>query len=644
MQLISQDSKISDQSPASNSRGGGFIGDQVAVRQSSNPTVLVVSTFLGVALSAALLGLLLLATFGRPSVSRSSENTSSFCCPDEARAVLRGVNASVDPCEDFYGYVCSMADGGTRVRLSPTVRVAVMRRRLELAAVGAGTTAAGRMLASIKKHLLEKEEPLQKDIADFVAAILATGLTNERMNSSSMVRFFAQLSFRYGMPGVLSFFVPQVGTTLVIERNDHCFLDDDHSFVEPAVYNVNGALKTSVTVDQLAQLEKRLPARQHINASHTHSQALAISPFSALSKGDWAVIVDDIIKPVYSNLTDTATRAEERLSDVLSFLVDASRQPTAIAYAIVCTAVKSLEKIDNGAIGLREHPQHISCKSLGIGEIEDRIVMDAVHSGGMDDYIRATFAKTRTNVIHRAKGHPMFYGTPGQDLVGALERLKMMLPDEITSDIPVPDLSETFAHNLFATRSYGFDVRKAKVARKVPSSEDLLSPSLVRYGDVIYVPTNMYALLHHKVHNTMALNVPTLAMEMANEMWSFLLERPWSPKTRENIEVRLECFADRYLNGSKYQATTTNALAVVSAIDATMTARSNTIGKVDGTKMSIGRLAYITWVYDRCASFLEATPHLDANVVLRNSPAFVKTFECPAGSYMTQRICCINSC
>ncbi|KAL1421796.1 hypothetical protein MTO96_022843 [Rhipicephalus appendiculatus] len=579
MQLISKESKIADRSPASDSRGGGSTGDQVAVRQSSNPTVLVVSTFLGVAFSAVLLGLLLLATFGRPTVSRSSENASSFCCPDEARAVLRGLNASVDPCEDFYGYVCSIADGGTRVRLSPTIRVAVMRRRLELDAVGAGTTAAGRMLASIKKHLLEKEESLQEDIADFAAAILATGLANERMNASSMVRFFAQLSFRYGLPGVLSFSIPKVGTALVIERNDHCFLDDDNSFVEPAVYNVNGALKASVTVDQLAQLEKRLPARQRVTGLPS-----------------WTTF----ITPAYPNLTDTATREEERLSDVLSFLVDPSRQPTAIAYAIVCTAVKSLEKVDNGAIGLREHPQHVSCKALGIGEIEDRIVMDAVHSGGMDDYIRATFAKTRTNVIHRAKGHPMFYGTPGQELTGALEKLKLMLPEEIiASDIPVPDLSETFAHNLFAARSYAFDVRKSKVARKIPSSEDLLLPSLVRTGDVIYVPTNMYALLHHKVHNTIAQDVPALAMEMANQMWSFLLERPWSPKTRENIELRLECFAERYLNGSKSQATATNALAVVSAIDAAMTARSNTIGIVDGTKMSAGRLAYITWAYDR---------------------------------------------
>ncbi|KAH7938905.1 hypothetical protein HPB52_002193 [Rhipicephalus sanguineus] len=644
MQLIRQESKIADRSPASDARSGSM-GDQVTVRQSSNNTVLVVSTFLGVALSAVVLGLLLLATFGRPSVSRSSENASSFCCPDEARAVLRGLNASVDPCEDFYGYVCSMADDGTTVRLSPTIRVAVMRRRLELAAVGAGTTAAGRMLASIKKHFLEKEESLQEDIADFAAAILATGLANERMNLSRMVRFFAQLSFRYALPGVLSFSVPKVGTALLIERNDHCFLDDDNSFVEPAVYNVNGALKASVTVDQLAQLERHLPVRQRVDASRTRSQALDVSPFSALSQGDWAAIVDDVIRSVYPNLTETTTRGEERLDDVLSFLADASRQPTTIAYAIVCTAVTSLEKIDDGAIGLREHPKHISCKALGIGEIEDRIVMDAVHSGGMDDYIRATFTKTRTNVMHRAKGHPMFYGTPGQELVGELERLKLMLPEDIiASDIPVPDLSETFAHNLFAARSYAFDVRKARVARNIPSADELLLSSLVRNGHVIYVPTNMYALLHHKVHNTVALDATALAMEIANQMWSFLLERPWSPKTRENIELRLECFAERYLNGSKSQATATNALAVVSAIDASMTARSNIIGIVDGTKMSTGRLAYITWVYDRCASFPETTSHLDVNVVLRNSPAFVKTFECPASSYMAQRICCIESC
>ncbi|KAH6929678.1 hypothetical protein HPB50_004736 [Hyalomma asiaticum] len=283
MPLISQERKLANPSPVSDERGGAFPGDQIAVSQGSSTSVLLVSSLIGVAFSALLLGLVLLATFGRSGVSRSSENASSFCCPDEARAVLRVLNASVDPCEDFYGHVCSLADGGAKARLSPTIRVAVIRRRLELAAVGAGSTAAGRILASIKRHFLEKEESSQQDIADFAAAILGTGLVKERMNSSRMVRFFAQLSFRYGLPGVFSFSVSKAGTSLSIERNDHCFLDDDNSFVEPAVYTVSGALRVPVTVDQIVRLEKDMPALTRVDNFSAHSKALGVSPFSALS-------------------------------------------------------------------------------------------------------------------------------------------------------------------------------------------------------------------------------------------------------------------------------------------------------------------------------------------------------------------------
>ncbi|KAH6923536.1 hypothetical protein HPB50_002158 [Hyalomma asiaticum] len=648
MQLVNQESNIVEASPASDAQGGSTVDQQIAVRQTSNTTVRVVSTFLCAVFSALLLGLVLLATFGRSSVSRSSKNASSFCCPDEARAVLRGLNASVDPCEDFYGHVCSLADGGTNVRLSPTIRVAVMRRRLEMDAVGAGSSAAGRLLASIKKHFLEKEESLQEDIADFAAAIVGTGLANELMNSSSMVRFFAELSFRYGLPGVLSFSVPNDGAALSIERNDNCFLEDDNSFVEPALYVVNGALRLSVTAGQLAQFEKRLPVPMRADASKTRSQALRVSPFSALSEHDWAAIVDDVIKPAFQSLKDVAMREEERLSDVLSFLADVSHQPTAVAYAVVCTAVKSLEKIDNSAVGLRDYSKQISCKALGICEIEDRIVMDAVHSRSMDSYIRTSFTRTRANVIRRVKAHPMFDGTAAQQVTGELDKLTLMLPEEIiASDLPLPGLSETFAHNLFAARSYAFDVRKAKVARKIPSAESLFLPSLVRSGYVIYVPTNMYALFYHKAQKPDALHAPVLAMEMAIQMWSFLLEGPWSPRTRENIDLRLECFMQRYANGSdsgKSQVTVATALAVVSAIDAAMTTNWNVVGIVDNTRVSAGRLVYIEWVYDRCAGFPETTSPLDINVVIRNSPAFAKTFECPANSPMAQRICCIESC
>ncbi|KAH6929677.1 hypothetical protein HPB50_004735 [Hyalomma asiaticum] len=143
--------------------------------------------------------------------------------------------------------------------------------------------------------------------------------------------------------------------------------------------------------------------------------------------------------------------------------------------------------------------------------------MDAVHSLSMDDYIRSSFAKTRKNVIHRAKWHRMFDGTSARAITGALEKLKLMLPEQvIVSDVPFPEPSETFAHNLFAARSYVFDVRRAKIARKIPDAESLSLPSLVRNGDVIYVSTNMYALLHHKVHSAVSVDVPMLAMEMAS--------------------------------------------------------------------------------------------------------------------------------
>ncbi|KAH7932889.1 hypothetical protein HPB49_004661 [Dermacentor silvarum] len=609
MHLISQEIQAPAVSPASDAQGG-FTADQIAVKQSSNTNVLAVATFLGAASSTFLLGLMVLAGLGRSTVSRSSENVSTFCCPNEARAVLRGLNVSIDPCEDFYGYVCSTVDAGISVRLPPTIRVAIKRRRLELAAVGAGTTAVGRMLASFKKHFLARDELFQEEITDFAAAIVGTGLANRRMNASRMVRFFAELSLRYGLPGVLSFSVPKVGTTLSIERNADCFLDDDHSFVAPGLHTVNAAINASITVDELAQLEKNLPVSPRVDAPRTLSQALGISPFSALSERDWAAIVDDVIRPAYPNLTVVITRQEEILSGVLNFLADATHQPTAVAYAIVCTAVKSLEKIDNGQASLREHPKRISCTVLGICEIEDKIVMDALHSQRMDNHIRATFAKTRTNVIRRAKGHPMFDGTSKQELAGELAKLKLMLPEEtIAADLAFPNTSKTFAHNLLAARSYVFDVRRAKLARKIPSAEGLSLPSIVRNGDVIYVPINLYALLDREANRTVAVDVPVLGMEMAYQMWSFLLERPWSPRTRANIDIRLECFTQRYLNGSdnrKSQDTATAALAVASAIDAAVTAQWNTIGIVDDTKVSAGRLVYITWARDRHMNIREA--------------------------------------
>ncbi|KAH7933785.1 hypothetical protein HPB49_017249 [Dermacentor silvarum] len=615
----------------------------VETRPSTLPAVAV---FLGAAFSAFLLALVLVALLGSARAGRSSRNVSSFCCSNEAFVVLSVINSSIEPCEDFYAYVCSRVDAGTANYLSSAFRSTTYRGLLQSSAVGSGRTASGRMLASLNNRFQNGGTHFGEDVADFVTAILSSGLADQQMNSSRMVRFFADLSLKYGLPAVISFSVGKAGTALTIERNDDCFSDDSYkSSATPGLHAVNEALNVSVTIDQLAHIEGNLMKPRRTSAPETVSQESHISPFASLSESHWAAIMNDVILPAYPNVTTVVFQKGDNLNDILSVLINIHSQPAAVAYAIVCTALTTRDRIDNSEPG---QLMEISCHVLDICEIEERLVIDAIQNVHMENHIRSAFAETRTNVIERAKGHPMFHGTSQQELTDELNKVSLMLPKEIVvSDVPFPAVSKTFAANLLKARSYVYEVRKAKAARKVPSADSLFLPTLVRHGDVIYFPTNLYVLLNQSPDFNGALDIPTFRLDMAVQMWSFLLERRWSPKTRENIDARLKCFRKMYFNDSADEdslKTATAALSVRSSVDDAVTPQWHIIETVNNTKMSVARLVYLMWVYNQCTSVPGTMSPVNVNTVLRNSPAFGHAFGCSKGSPMTEPNCCLESC
>ncbi|KAL3243300.1 hypothetical protein MRX96_020617 [Rhipicephalus microplus] len=618
--------------------------EQVGVEQRSG-TVLVVAVFLGAAFSVFMLALVVVALFGSAKAGHSSGNASSFCCVNEALVVLSVVNSSISPCEDFYAHVCSRVDEEAVYYLSPAFRVATNRRLLESSALGSDRTAAGRLLESLNDRFLSDDTPFDEDVADFAMAILDTGLADKRMNSSTMARFFVELSLRYGLPAVIFFSVSKAGTSLAIDRND-CIAGDGYKrILIRGLEALNKALNVSVTFDQLTQVASNLTKQSSTSASKTISHGLHESPFTSLLETEWATILRDLILPAYPNLTVVVMQKKDRINELFSALIDKSPQHLTVVYAIMCTALTTRDAIEEDAPG---QMTDVPCQVLQVCELEDRLVTDMVRSSRMDSHILFVFSKTRADVIQRAKRHPMFEATSEQELTNEMSKLKLMLPLEIVaSDVPIPTVSKTFATNLLKARSYAYDVRTAKVARDIPSADSLFLPSLVRFGNVIYFPTNLYVLLNKEPNVTSPLVIPTFGVQIATQMWTFLLEKPWPPKTRENIKASLQCFSKKHANvstGKDPVKTATAALAVPTAVDDIVEPQWNTIQMVNNTKISIVQLVYLMWVYDKCGRLPVTMSPSDVNAALRHSPTFRNSFGCPRGSPMTEPMCCLESC
>ncbi|KAK8785415.1 hypothetical protein V5799_008219 [Amblyomma americanum] len=621
----------------------------VALKTSPN-FLPVTAAVIGVAVSTFLLVLLVLAVVGGSKTGPALQNISSFCCPNEALAVLQVVNLSVDPCEDFYAHVCSRADAGTPEHMSPMFRIAMKRKMVELGSVRTSTSAAGQMLAAIKKRTRgrHRKELPGEDIAEFVTAVAQAAAVGQKVELFHVVRLFAVLSMRYGLQSLVSFSVSKSGTVAKIQRNDGCVLDSAYTDdVGSAADAFNKALHDTVNVAQLRQLHDNLKTTRGANHSKAASRSIASSPFSGLSEHEWAAISRDLIFSLHPNVTEVETREEDRLDEFLAVLLKAPHQITALAYIVICTAYMTRDKLDDTLSTEPVHGMRISCQLVGVCEIEDVFFAQVFSSRNTNNYVRGLFRSIRLNVTDQASAHPVLGGASKQAIARELDKLRLMLPEEIAaSDLRVPTVSKTFVANLLAARSYAFDVRKAKVSRKIPTANSLSLPMVMRRGEVIYVPTNVYALLGQKPNKKAALGIPVVGVDMAAEMWSYLLERPWPDESRRNIKTRLECFKQKLLNASHHGDSVRAAaiaLGVQSSIDAMMTAEWNTVAIVNDTQTSLGRLVYLTWVYDRCAT-VPGESRWDINLALQHSPGFAEAFGCAKGSTMTSPNCCLKSC
>ncbi|KAK8761301.1 hypothetical protein V5799_027431 [Amblyomma americanum] len=611
--------------------------------------LLILGASLGAVFCVVLFAVLLAVLLGKTKAYPEAVNVDPFCCPEEALMVLRAVNLSVDPCEDFYGHVCSRANVGDYEHVSPLLRVAMVWSLMKMAGMGPGSSAAGHLLTILKQGLWEIDHSSGKDVAEYATAIAQTGAPSRNINGYEMVNFLAKLSFKYGLPAVVSFSVSEQGTVLNIKAADDCFSSSEYEDILPSVLDaVNGALNTSVSAKQLLRIKDDIAALLGASHSRNQSHRIEISPFTGLAQREWAGILNNLVFPLYPNVTTVATRQPEGISHLLAVLANETIPSVAEAYVIVCAALKTRDALAEASVSHGLMPASTSCHDLNICELEDAFEAELVNRRRLIDYVRALFMQIKDTVTRDAPGHPLFYGITGQETKEKLSQLKLVLPEQIAVlDIAVPAVSDSFAANFLAARSYTFDVRRAKIARGIPDADSFFLPVVVRHGNAIFFPTNLLALLAQNHRRNIALDLPVAGVGMAAQCWSFLLEASWSGESRSNIKRRLECIEKNRLNGSDATdsvQTAAAALGLVSAIDAMMPLQWNVLYSVNNTEISLARLVFLLWAYSNCATIPGVVLKFDVNLALRSSHVFRTVFGCSQHSPMVQQVCCLENC
>lgn len=563
-----------------------------------------------------------------------------FCCRLEAETIIPLLNRSVDPCHDFYEYVCTRPAVEASQRFGIPWSKQQIWKHTELIHRALIHGPVGRF----QRRLLEgyfREAQRVGSVSSYVEAILQTGTVSASMGPAQIARFLVEMSMKYSVPGVIFMNVSSdvpAAKTLILQRLTSCLFSAPQEEIAAALRTFNSALNVSLYVDSLFEFDRIVSNLHHFEDPRTERASVENTPFSALLKADWVALIKEYVLEIEPRVTTTLQAMEERLDALFSALASAANQPLAVAYVTLCTAVNVDDSVRLTIQEASFFPVlNFACNVIRVCELDEAFESEVVSSAETNRRLRGLFAGLRNDVITEVSSWPRSVTvSDGTSMMSALRQVRLMLPHDITvSDVPLPEalLTASFASVLFAARAYKFRVLRAKVQRRIPSHDAIAGPTVTRFNNRLFIPASLFfpATLHEPAAKHL-LDFATVGFEMTTQLWLFLLEsKRWSNATLSSLLSRHACLKDSSdkLGNATDKKLIGLALGLVAAAKLAQTTPWFVPYRVSSMRLSHAKMFYLIWAYNQCSPWRNQLNGLDVQALLIHLRTFIEAFDCP---------------
>ncbi|KAH7941005.1 hypothetical protein HPB49_009182 [Dermacentor silvarum] len=483
----------------------------------------------------------------------------SFCCQNEVAKIARYVNTSLDPCQDFFSYVCSNA---ITYKHSEDTNVVAMLQRAVITGMmpkGVPMRQAGHFLKAYYKTCVQTISNRHSCATAFVTALQRNEADLLREVDSRKAMMFIMVSaLKYGLGSCIAFSY-QLGAKLRLDIDAICYqvdsiLDYLNATVEALRKNADAVPTTEETLHTASLLCNKFQKFTPPVATYDPKQAR-----NNFSRDVWNVLdLEAGLNAHGFELHDVKVIEVRKLRNIrvlYDFFAQEGLTGLKAAYLLWHTGVSCQKQFNAKGSGYSRGIFSICERSLyKMKELWGLFQAEVLTSRDKDIVAEEVFAAVRNAMHEQLRTSPLIAADDLDTLGSFFKNLTLQTPMSAAhASMPVPKATRDFAENPLRGRAYSLTVSSVRVSSTQATSTVWYHDTpVINYRYIVLSPI-WYNFIFTGSASFRLLNIAALGQRLAELLWILTFYAiPWEAKTSLNARNFGHCFNDIYFKKFPY--------------------------------------------------------------------------------------------